>query len=208
MSGIDYDTLDTLESQYRSWHFDFPELSDVYVPGEGDEPLAFVFGEAPGAQEEIRRRPFVGDSGRVLRDLMLTAHLSTEDWQNEETRTYGVANAWLTNVVKFRPPRNRKPYWIEIQKSRPMLRVEWKAVGKPRVIIPVGKTALQALTGKPHVSILKHSGWLHEEVSRVDGQPLYIWPMIHPSYGLRNPALQPLLEEDWRKLGDWLATHS
>lgn len=176
----------------------FRELSEVYVPGEGGNPTALIIGEAPGAQEELHRRPFVGPAGQVLRQLMGLAGLHT-------INSVG-PNCWVTNVVKFRPPRNRKPYWVEVRKARPFLRAEWEAVGKPRVIIPVGGTALQAVTGRPNISILKHSGWMHAEVSRVDGDPLYVWPMIHPSAGLREPSLRGLMEKDWEKLAEWLRT--
>lgn len=203
MAEIDYDALeDALTDQYYS--VAFRDLGATLVPGEGQaEPSVFIIGEAPGAQEEIFRKPFIGRSGRVLRDLMLTAHLATTDWQNIADRTYGVANTWLTNVVKFRPPGNRKLSPAEIKAARPYLRTEWTAVGRPRIIIPVGGSALTAVIGKP-AGILRHSGWLHEQKSNVDGQSLYVWPMIHPSFALHIPAMRPLLEKDWLKLGEWL----
>lgn len=202
MSTIDYDALDMI-AQEQCFIKEFDALSNVFIPGEGDLPKVFIVGEAPGAQEEIKRRPFVGRSGRVLRQLMLIAHLSTEDWQNSDDRTYGVANCWMTNVVKFRPPRNRKPFWVEMQAARPYLRREWIAVGSPRVIVPVGGSALGAVVGR-QTSILKHSGWLHEETSRVDGKPLYVWPMLHPSFGMREAGIRSLIEQDWINFGKWL----
>lgn len=198
---IDHDTLDKL-----SWANGIAraevatELGTVYVPGEGENPQAIIIGEAPGAVEEIKRRPFVGKSGLVLRQLMLTARLSTgfaPDLSRE-------GNCWLTNVVKFRPHRNRDPYWIEVQKFRPLLRAEWIAIGKPRIVIPVGGIALKALSGKPHASILKHAGRMFTVKSRVDGRTLYIWPMLHPAFGLRNKGAREQMEEDWLRLGEWL----
>lgn len=190
-----------------------PNLSSVYVPGEGcaDRPLAMVIGEAPGAQEEIRRRPFVGPSGAAQRDLMAVAHLFTHD-----TGALGVwpytgyaANTWLTNVVKFRPPlRNgsRAPLPIEIKAARPWLRHEWVTIGKPRLIIPVGGVALEAVIGR-RVSILRAAGKCHWVKSR-DGIDMAIWPMVHPAYGLRNPSVQPALEADWERLAAWRERHS
>lgn len=197
---IDFDALvGALTDQYYSAAFQ--NLGRVVVPGEGegDNPIAFVIGEAPGAQEEIARRPFVGVSGHVLRDLMVLAGLfATKDAPN------GVEpNAWLTNVVKFRPPGNRNPTPSEIKAARPYLRTEWQAVGSPRIIIPVGSVALTTIVGKP-TGILKHSGRLHEQTSNVDGKPLYVWPMIHPSFGLRNEAMRPIMEKDWLALGEWM----
>lgn len=205
MSKIDYDALELIALD-QLWLDEFAQLSKVYVPGEGDNPSVFIVGEAPGADEEIKRRPFVGRAGKVQRQLMASADLWTKP-----ARANGFGrgflkepNCWLTNVLKFRPPRNRKPLWTEVQAARPFLRREWKAVGRPRVIVPVGGTALGAIIGR-QVGILKHSGWLHEEVSRVDGKPLYVWPMIHPSFGLREKSLQSLIEKDWTEFGRWLA---
>lgn len=201
MSEIDYDALELIALDML-WLDEFAQLSKVYVPGEGDNPSVFIVGEAPGAEEEVKRRPFAGRAGRVQRQLMAGAGL----WMHKSGPIGDratIPNCWLTNVLKFRPPRNRKPLWTEVLAARPFLRREWKAVGRPRVIVPVGGTALSAIIGR-QVGILKHSGWLHEEVSRVDGKPLYVWPMIHPSLGLREKSLQSLIEKDWTEFGRWL----
>lgn len=200
---IDYDALERIAlDQCTTFWFteEFSQLSKVYVPGEGDNPKVFVVGEAPGATEEIKRRPFVGRAGAVLRQLMDIASL----YAHHGAGTDDVPNCWLTNVVKFRPPRNRTPTWTELKAARPFLRAEWQAVGCPRVIVPVGGSALRAITGRKHISIIRHSGWMHEEVSRVDGKPLYVWPMLHPSYGLREPAMRSIVEKDWTNFGRWL----
>jgi uracil-DNA glycosylase len=193
----------------RRGHFAHRELMNGfgtdYVPGEGAEygALALIVGEAPGAQEAVLHRPFVGKSGVVLRDLMAYCHLYTEDWQCDTDQLYGVANVWLTNVMKFRPDRNRTPEWIEMTKVRSLLRREWVAVGRPKLIIPIGGSALKAITGREHISIIKHSGWLHR-VDSSEGEPLYVWPMLHPSFALRVPAMQKIIEKDWIKLYGWM----
>jgi len=206
VARIDWDELEHIEDGSQGWRValaqdgtghGLADLSGVYVPGEGDNPQAFVIGEAPGAQEEMLRRPFVGPSGRVMRDLMAIAGL-----YSAYTHKGGEPNCWLTNVVKFRPPRNRTPTPMEIRAARPYLAMEWAAVGKPRVIVPVGGTALTAITGKPQ-SILIAAGKLHKYRSR-EGIELCIWPMVHPSYGIRGgPAVQEILEKDWETFAEW-----
>lgn len=198
--AIDWEALDEIQQYCVAQRYGvLPDLSNVYVPGEGDNPIAFIIGEAPGAQEEIKRRPFVGKAGNVLRQLMDIAELWSADSNCDPSRP---ANCWLTHVVKFRPPRNRKPTPMEIKAARAWLREEWCAVGKPRLIIPVGSTALEAVTSKWQ-SILKVAGKCHAYRSK-EGLELAVWPMIHPSFGLRNPALQPLLEQDWIRLAKWM----
>jgi len=213
--AIDTDALGAVEDCCWEWRSAFPNLGEIYVPGEGvneyaddGEALAFIIGEAPGAQEVMYRRPFIGPAGQVLRDLMLLADLcSTDQWSHGSDKfpeTTGVVkpNCWLTNVVKFRPPGNRKPTDAEIKVARPSLRREWLAVGSPDIIIPVGSTALEAVLGHRE-SILRSAGKCHKATSKA-GNPLYIWPMVHPSFGLRNPAVQPVLERDWERLGEFI----
>lgn len=191
---INWEALDRIEQEQREV-FALPNLSTRYVPGEcnvmGELPIAMVIGEAPGAQEDLKLRPFVGPAGVVLRDLI---------------HSVGLNNVWITNVVKFRPmnPGNRTPMESEILRARPFLKREWQAIGKPDLIIPVGSPALRAVMGR-RMSILKMAGqMIIRERNYGDPRVVYIWPMIHPSYGLRNKKLQPLLEKDWDKLDRWL----
>jgi uracil-DNA glycosylase len=53
-------------------------------------------------------------------------------------------------------------------------------------------------------SIIKMAGTMFEYRSVYDGEPIYLWPMIHPSFGLRQKSIQPLIERDWDKFGEWL----
>lgn len=200
MTEIDWDALEDIRDWNFSWRATLNSgLSERYVPGEGGNPRVLIVGEAPGAQEDAAQRPFVGDAGRVLRDLMASCGIYTG-----ETPHFGNANCWLTNVIHFRPPGNRTPTLAEIKVARFGLRDEWVAVGRPRIIVPVGGIALTAIMGE-RLSILRMSGKMLRELSRVDGKTMYIWPMIHPSAGLKNNALIPHIEKDWDKFHQWLA---
>lgn len=220
--------LDHLANLNQLWRKlrKFTDLSNRFVGGEGEytNPIAILIGEAPGAQEEIQGRPFIGPAGQVLRQLMGFAGLyaTTQDAADQSQRFVQlgegvdvnqigpyIPNCWLTNVVKFRPPRNRTPIPTEIMSVRKLLRQEWLAIGRPSVIIPVGGVALHALYGR-RISILAVSGEVREQWSITQPrQRLYICPMIHPSYGIRsgNPRIQEILERDWIKLGRWLRKH-
>lgn len=204
---LDYARLELVEREAHELKRIFPRLSTSrYVSGEGDNPRAMIIGEAPGAEEDVAGRPFVGKSGIVLRQLMEFADLYATDtylgYADDDIGHSGdvtqEANCWLTNVCKFRPPRNGTPTDTEIKAFRPLLRQEWRAVGRPKLIIPVGAVALQAVMGKS-ISILKSAGKCHRY------KDFYIWPMVHPSWGIRsgNAQLQELLEQDWINLGEW-----
>lgn len=201
--------LDLVEEGYRSTREMFARLSKTYVPGEGnyESPEAFIIGEAPGALEDVVKRPFIGPAGQVLRQLMLLANLwSTTVKDGEGTERYpGAPNCWLTNVVKFRPAGNATPTPVEVAAFRRYLQEEWHAVGEPALIIPVGGVALRAVTGKP-LSILRAAGKHHKYRSAYTGKLLHIWPMVHPSWVMRqgkNEQLQELIEQDWERLGAW-----
>lgn len=186
---IDWQALDHVASAVEALKSVFPVLSrSRYVPGEGPDELpmqAFVVGEAPGAQEDARLKPFVGPSGLMLRQLMRIGGLEP-------------AKCWITNAVKLRPPRNRKPTVAEITAFRRPLMDEWHAVGKPRLIIPIGNTALTAILAHP-TSIIKAAG----KPLRRKGH-VVVFPMINPLFGLREPRARELIEKDWEKLRDWI----
>jgi uracil-DNA glycosylase len=210
--SINWRELERIEQEARGLQASvFPMLSKRYVPGEGGEAqaIAFVVGEAPGAQEDIQLRPFVGKCA-VLRDLMDIAGLYTQDAYEDgrDSPPTAGANAWLTNVCKFRPPGNRNPSNAEVLAFRRLLQEEWHAVGAPSLIIPVGGIALSAIFGKP-MSILKSAGRCHKARSAYTGAMLHIWPMVHPAFGIRGgPQMQELLEQDWERLGRWRRAHA
>jgi uracil-DNA glycosylase family 4 len=167
------------------------------IPGEGlnswpylNPSGVFIVGEAPGADEVTALRPFVGASGRMLRALMASIDLFAGG---------DMPNCWLTNAVKYRPPRNRTPTLVEIMKSRPYLRKEWALVGKPSVIVAVGAVALTAIRGQ-QLGISKYAG--RPLLGRASGT---VWPMFHPAFGLRgSEQLRNTIEGHWLALGEWL----
>lgn len=160
----------------------------VLVPGEGSSrPNVFIVGEAPGAMENVHKRPFVGASGQVLRSLI-------KDTAGMEEKDY-----FITNVLKYRPPNNRTPEPEEVAASLPYLRQEYAALGSPAVIVAVGGTAFNVFR-----SVAYRSGG----VLKWAGKPLHsgskaLWAMIHPSYGLRNRSARPTMEEHWTQFGIW-----
>lgn len=163
------------------------------VPGEGpSRPRVMLVGEAPGARENVRERPFVGPSGAVLRQLMQGVGLRSVD--SDE----GPANAYVTNVIKFRPPKNRTPTIGEILLAKPYLRAEWRLVGKPSVIVAVGATAWNAV-GSASLSLSMMAGRMHHKADR------FFWAQFHPSYGLRGgDTIKARIERDWEEMGKWL----
>lgn len=137
------------------------------VPGEGD-PKAdlMIVGEGPGEQEDLSGRPFVGRAGALL-DKML------------ESIEIPRARAFIANVVKCRPPRNRAPLPDERQACLPYLQRQIALV-QPRVILALGGTAAEALLG-----VKQTLGSLRLKVHTLDSTPLVV--TYHPAALLRNP---------------------
>jgi DNA polymerase len=138
------------------------------VVGEGDPNADFVVvGEAPGEQEDLSGRPFVGASGQLLTKILAAINLPREQ-------------VYICNVIKHRPPGNRNPTPAEVAACSPFLLRQLELV-KPKVILAVGTFAAQTLlrTKEP-------IGKLRGRVHRYYGVPLVV--TYHPAALLRNPS--------------------
>lgn len=207
------DLIDFAEEYRESPDFRHLQTEHIhYVPGRGSErPTAMLLGEAPGATENLERKPFVGPSGRVLAGLMGLAGLSAEDNlcnggcgdQHAQGdcphRPEQFANVYITNAIHFRPPGNRTPTGVEIERARPWVRKEWKILRRPPVIVTIGAVPLKCIA-PTRGSITKTVAQPFQ--TKEDGPT--IWPMYHPAYALRNPPIRPECELHWQKLGAWL----
>ncbi|MFO7881684.1 MAG: uracil-DNA glycosylase [Kosmotogaceae bacterium] len=146
---------------------------NMVVPGEGslESPIVFV-GEGPGADEDTSGKPFVGRAGQLLTKILESVNLSRED-------------IYITNIVKCRPPKNRVPTQEEMETCSVYL-LSQLAIIKPKIIIPLGSTALAFFSDKKKVAITKVRGELSNWVDDVK-----LFPMFHPSYLLRNASKDP-----------------
>ncbi|WXG43595.1 MAG: uracil-DNA glycosylase [Promethearchaeati archaeon SRVP18_Atabeyarchaeia-1] len=151
------------------------------VPGEGNTKARMVFvGEAPGREEDLAGRPFVGMAGKLLTQLLSSAGLRRED-------------VFITNIVKCRPPENRLPLAPEIKACSNYLKRQIKILN-PKLICPMGNVALRAFLGK-NTSISKAHGRLFP----VSGSPA-ILPLYHPAAALYMARLKRVLEDDFRRM--------
>ena len=159
--------------------------------GHGDpESDVFFCGEAPGAEEDREGVPFVGSAGRRLEESLGLAGLSRE-------------GGWGGNVVRYRPTaaggkRNRKPTSSEIEACLPLLLREIEIVD-PRVVVTLGLTSFEALTGSR-----RRMGDVAGRPREWEGRVLF--PMYHPAAALYNRSLEPRIRGDFRALRELLAT--
>ena len=138
-----------------------------------------IIGEAPGREEDMQGRPFVGRAGQLL-DRMLGAIDMGRDHQSDPV--------YITNVVPWRPPQNRDPSSEEIAMMRPFVE-RHIALAKPEVLVIMGNISAQALLGKRGITRLR--GQWAEAI----GVPAL--PMFHPAYLLRNTSAK---REAWADL--------
>ena len=154
------------------------------VPGEGNAHARIMFiGEGPGWHEDQQGKPFVGNSGQFLTELIESAGLKRED-------------VFITNIVKHRPPSNRDPLPDEIAACAGYLERQIEAID-PDVIVTLGRFSMSRY-------------FPGERISRVHGKPKRVGtrlvvPMYHPAAALHNGSLRATIEEDFGRLPKFLA---
>jgi uracil-DNA glycosylase family 4 len=137
------------------------------VTGVGDRNAEWLFvGEAPGAEEDRRGEPFVGQAGKLLDNMLAAIDLKRGE------------NVYIANVLKCRPPENRDPHGEEVVKCDPFLKRQVELI-KPRLIVAMGRFAAQSLLNTDS-SIGALRGKLHD----YNGVPVIV--TYHPAYLLRN----------------------
>lgn len=188
-----------LDQLNRQWTDHFTRLyhkePKILVYGEGNihARIALV-GEAPGKEETLQQRPFVGKAGKNLDEFLSITGLRRED-------------IYITNVVKFRPVRfsekgtasNRTPTAEEITLFKPWLEEELTLI-KPDIIVTLGNVPLRALTGSK-VTI----GEQHGKVYDKEILTTKLFALYHPASIIYNRSLRPVYEEDLQKLAELIA---
>jgi DNA polymerase len=137
------------------------------VPGVGDVHAEWLFvGEAPGAEEDAKGEPFVGQAGRLLDNMLTAIGLSRRD------------RVYIANVLKCRPPGNRTPEPLEVEACRPYLDRQIELI-RPQLIVALGKSAATTL-----LNVDATIASLRGRVHRYRDVPLIV--TYHPAYLLRN----------------------
>jgi len=161
----------------------------VYVDGNPEARLLFI-GEAPGREEDLTGRPFVGRSGQLL-DKMLAAiglaRSAAEPWRS----------VLITNLIFWRPPGNRKPTEAETLMCLPFVRRTIE-LARPRAIVCLGATPAQRLSGTTEGILALRGKWRQHRVQ--DGSSIPLLPTLHPAYLLRQPAQKRLAWRDFLTL--------
>tara|TARA_A100000164_G_scaffold90671_1_gene78324 strand:- start:379 stop:1074 length:696 start_codon:yes stop_codon:yes gene_type:complete len=140
----------------------------VFSDGNEESPI-MIIGEGPGQKEDELGKPFVGDAGILLNKMLSAINLDRKD-------------IYITNVVNYRPPSNRKPELKEIKRYSKYL-YEHVEIIDPKIIVLLGSTAMEAFFG-PNLKITKERGTWKEILIKNKTFPTMI--TFHPAYLLRQ----------------------
>lgn len=159
----------------------------VFGEGSPDAKLMFI-GEAPGREEDIQARPFVGDAGMVLTRLIEKMGFRRED-------------VYIANIVKCRPPMNRDPETDEMEECKGFVERQIEII-HPQVIMSLGRISAMALTGDAKLKITAIRGKFF------DYKGILLIPTFHPAYLMRNPKDKWLTWSDAQKVLEILRAKS
>jgi len=153
------------------------------VFGEGSvDAKIFFLGEGPGYWEDIKARPFVGNSGMLLNKLLQLIEIERKD-------------VFITNVICFRPPKNRDPSPEEINAFKSYVDQIIKIVN-PKVMVTLGRFSMAKFL--PGVRISSVHGKIHNV--KWGQSNLVVIPMYHPAAALRNGQIMLQIRQDFRKI--------
>ena len=153
------------------------------VPGEGPDGAKIMFiGEGPGFNENQQGRPFVGQAGKFLEELLSVAGLKRE-------------TVFITNVVKCRPPGNRDPQPEELEACSKFLDRQIEIIN-PEIIVTLGRFSMAKFFGQVKIS------QIHGNMRKIDQK--YVVAMYHPAAAVHQPALKNTLLDDFSKLKKYI----
>ena len=154
------------------------------VFGDGNiNSQVMIIGEGPGEKEDEIGKPFVGDAGNLLNKMLSAININR-------------GSVYITNVVNFRPPNNRKPTSAEINRYSTYLR-EHILIINPKILIIMGSTAMEALVGN-NIKISKDRGKWKEII--IKNKTFTSIVTFHPAYLLRQPDQKKYSWSDLKKI--------
>lgn len=180
--------MQNLREIHEKWHkknnCELKNIATQAVFGDGNPKSEIVFiGEAPGKDEDIQGKPFVGRAGKFLNEMLETIKLKRGD-------------VYITNTVKYRPPNNRDPLPEEIKECLPWLIEELNYIN-PKIIIPLGRHAMNRFFAEAKISEV-HGKILKRKVKGLNTENFF--PLYHPAAALYNGGMRETLIDDFKKL--------
>jgi DNA polymerase len=170
-TGTKADKLSKLKNEINLIkNCDLKKNSNNIVFGDGNiNAKVMIIGEGPGANEDALGKPFVGRAGKLLDKMLASINL-------DRTKVY------ISNVVNYRPPENRKPTEDEIKKYLPYLKSHIEIIN-PKILMLLGSTALNTIIGDEVVISKARGKWFYEEIGTAK---LWVIASFHPAFLMRQ----------------------
>ena len=186
-ANTDLQTLDTIIKNCKKCKLHETRINTVFGDGSANAKV-MIIGEAPGKDEDISGKPFVGRAGKLLTEILSSINLERKD-------------IFITNTVKCRPPENRNPHDDEIISCSEYLDEQIRLIN-PKVIVLLGKIAANRILN------------IDEPISNLRGKKYFIKenniPIIvfyHPAYLLRSPLQKSKVWEDLKFMENIITNH-
>ena len=142
-----------------------------------------IIGEGPGANEDKEGKPFVGRAGKLLDKMLESIKLNRK-------------NVYISNVVNYRPPQNRKPTDEEIRRYLPFLQKHIEIIN-PRILLLLGSTALNAIIGNEIVISKARGKWVYKKIGNTETNVI---ASFHPAFLMRQPDQKKYAWEDLKMI--------
>ena len=156
----------------------------VFADGNPKAKIMFI-GEGPGSNEDQEGLPFVGRAGALLDKMLASIDLNRK-------------NVYITNVVNYRPPENRRPTEEEIAKYLPYLKKHIEIIN-PKILVLLGGTALNALIGNEVVISKARGQWIEKQFGECKTSVIITF---HPAFLMRQPAQKKMAWIDLKMIRD------
>ena len=154
----------------------------VFADGNPKSSI-MIIGEGPGANEDKEGKPFVGRAGKLLDKMLEAIKLNRK-------------NVYISNVVNYRPPMNRRPTDQEINRYLPFLSKHIEIIN-PKILLLLGSTALNALIGDEDVISKARGKWIKKKIGPVNPDIII---SFHPAYLMRQPDQKKYACEDLKMI--------
>ena len=160
----------------------------VFGDGNANSKI-MIIGEGPGANEDAEGKPFVGRAGKLLNKMLDAIQL-------DRTKVY------ISNVVNYRPPENRRPTDEEIERYLPYLKNHIEIIN-PKILLLLGSTALNSLIGDEEVISKARGKWVQKEIGKAN---LWVIATFHPAFLMRQPDQKKFTWIDLKMIRDKVKT--
>ena len=154
----------------------------VFSDGNPNSSI-MIIGEGPGANEDKEGKPFVGRAGKLLDKMLEAIKLNRK-------------NVYISNVVNFRPPMNRRPTDEEISRYLPFLNKHIEIIN-PKILLLLGSTALNALIGNEIVISKARGKWINKKIGNTNPEVI---ASFHPAFLMRQPEQKKYAWEDLKMI--------